>query len=503
MKASKAYLEKNEISTQHPDFVSLASMLKNNTGYMYAFTLFRFEQQINTTILGVLFRDLQDNRNLLSNLPKPVANYRSYVELRRDLEEVSRVSAVTKFVQQCPSSLKQIMRDHKSEWGNITSSAASFDKLTSDQKKLFTKSIMRYKSYKHITEALTRFVEYVRSGKDFTTRIAQSARTKRAHLRVIDAENNIVIVRCATRASIVALGKGTSWCISDPRETYWSNYVRNADDQQYVLYDFNFPLTHKKHIIGVTNQDGRITSAHANGNDAIDMNEHIRNTPYLKQEFFKVGDGESKTEDLLDRKGNSLTTEDIAQITQWGHLDKALFGLKMNANKAAKTFGPLLRDVGDTMTSESVARALVLIYKIVDSTKFFNEFIPSLHHLDMGSLNYLKKLGLNLKYGVHLEQILDTYYKHSEIVTRTQIKEINGIKYRETITLEPLTSMPLEILELLISTNSEVVTNKALKMAKDFKNLDVFKLLMDNFKGKVQKMNDYPSEYREYINSKV
>ena len=87
--------------------------------------------------------------------------------------------------------------------------------------------------------------------------------------------NEGIIVRCSKRVAIVALGKGTSWCISDPRETYWGTYVRSDDDQQYILYDFNYPLTSKFHIIGVTNQNGNLSHAHANGNDPLNMNTHI------------------------------------------------------------------------------------------------------------------------------------------------------------------------------------------------------------------------------------
>ncbi|MFV2015431.1 MAG: hypothetical protein ACC656_08400, partial [Candidatus Heimdallarchaeota archaeon] len=262
MKASKAYLEKNSISTEHPDFVAIADMLKNNTGYMYAFTLFRFEQQIELPLLNRLFNDLQSNRNILNTLPKPVANYKSYVELRAHLGEAIRGASVNQFVQLCNSDTKKMMRDNKKHWNNIVTDTSTFMNFTVEQKKLFTRTISRYKSFPHIANALKNFNQYVREGKDFSMRIENAARTKKAHIRIIDPENNIVVVRCATRSAMVSLGKGTQWCISDPRETYWNAYVRNCDDQQYILYDFNYSMSHKNHIIGVTNQSGILSHAH-------------------------------------------------------------------------------------------------------------------------------------------------------------------------------------------------------------------------------------------------
>ncbi|MFV2013785.1 MAG: hypothetical protein ACC656_00005, partial [Candidatus Heimdallarchaeota archaeon] len=272
---------------------------------------------------------------------------------------------------------------------------------------------------------------------------------------------------------------------------------RNCDDQQYILYDFNYPISHRNHIIGVTNQSGILSHAHTNGNEPIDMAVHIRNTSYLKNEYFKVGDGESYTEDLLDKTGCSLEAEDLNKIVEWGHLDKALFGLKMNANKAAKTFGPILRDVSERLSDEAFNRSVVLIYKMIESTKFFNEFVPVLHRVMPDTMKYLVSQGLTLKYGVHLEHILDTYFKHSEVVTRTQIKVINDTKYRETITLEPLMSLSLESLDAILGDG--VVTNKALKAAATYKNFKLFEVLLKHFTGKVQRFDGYPREYRDLI----
>ena len=175
MKASKQLLKKLNIPEDHTDFENIKSMLKNNVGYMYLFTHLRFVEGVSVYHLDNLFTFLKENKNILGDLPKPAADYRSYADLMDDINVVKRLSSVRKFIQVCPSNLKSIVRDAgKNGYSDrFVDACQIFTELDKVKQHLFTSVISRYKKYSTINDALIRFSQYVQHEKDIFTVIEE------------------------------------------------------------------------------------------------------------------------------------------------------------------------------------------------------------------------------------------------------------------------------------------------------------------------------------------
>lgn len=503
MKASKDYLRKNGIPEDHQDFLAIQRLLKNNTGYMLMFTKFRFDEQRSVSELTQLFTILQEKRQLLGELPKPAANYTDFNQLRFDIENITLTSSVKQFVQICPSGLKAIMRDNKEHWGVIADACSWFVGLETVKQRLFTKTISRYKSFNHVREALLNFRRAVNEGVDIFTIVDKVNKLEGAHLRFVDFDKNIALVRTSKKSAMVDLGRGTQWCIADAHQTYWQSHVRNVDDQQYILYDFN-EIPHSVHSrIGVTNQGSGISHSHQNGNNAINIRKHCKNKGY-DLNWFKASDDESKAEDVMDnmtcRMSDDQLANNLRHLMHYGYLHKfiSVDNKTLNATKATKIFSGLMNT--EEITEKDYNTVIVELLPIITSNKFFDKFMDSMHKLTIEGAENLKKKGLFFKYGIHLDKMLEKYYLNFTVNTTSEVVERNGMKFRKTVTFEPLNSLSLDVFNILLSTNPELVTNKALMFANDTDNLELFKVLLRNFNGTLRKIDGYKPTFRNEIN---
>ena len=516
MKASKEFLRKEGISETHPDFVALTQMLRNNSGYMYQFTKFRFYDQHNIVALRNLFALLQDNKQVVNTLEKPAASYTDYAELVVAMQNATKNASFNQFIQLCPSNLKPLVRKNSDNL-SFNRAATSFMRYNKQQQRLFTSSISRYKTFAQLRVALSNFVDYVSNKKDLGSTINLVLKTPHAHIRHIDFENNYMVVRVAKRPAVVALGKGTQWCIADRNSGYWDTYIRrnNNEDIQYIIFDFNKPIHAVESIIGLTLQGNRFSHCHMKGNNALNnAKAYFKDLAYFDEKLLKPAskDGEFEAENIIDdvvslknipiNTWSTANKNSIKKLVETGYAPKLIDANFMSSGKLSKMFSEILINVED----EKVVSDLVYkLFSKIGDTKLFNEFIPILHNVDIKTFKKMKSNKLELKYGVHLDKILDTYFGSEGIMT-TETKNVtrNGIKYRQTITLEPLNSMSLEVLDVLISTNPKIASNKALTFAFRKNNLELFKVILKHFTGKIQKVTQYnqiESFRNELVNS--
>ena len=509
MKASKELLKKLSIPETDATFVELKKMLKNNVGYMFMFTYFAYVENIQMYALKNLFEKLKDSKNILGDLPKPAANYRSYADLVEDLQMVKKMSSVKQFIQVCPSNLKQKIRNaHSSYSPSFINSCDKFIELPKFKQHLFTLTISRYKTFDQVSSALIRFIDYVNVGSDIFSTIDLINKTKHAFIRVIDFEHNVVVARVKTKSAVVALGKGTGWCIADPNmPQYWGQYVSHElYTVQYVVFDFNHPVATRKHKIGVTVQHGSITNAHMFGNDPIRESEF---PSYFNLDWFVSDDDITHTENIVDnlitRPVKDVNTNDIKTIIR-NKMTNVLIDNISNINKLNKLLSDTLNSVINEIDAEHYNSFIVNLHKKIGTTKLFVKYGETLHLLNIASMKKMLNDGFHIKYNAFLTNMLNRYFTgNSKIETHSIVTE-NGIQYRKTVILEPLHTINLEILDLMLSTNKDIVTSKHLMYANNINDLNLFKVLLKNFNGTIRSYKSLSPEFKdavdEYIASK-
>jgi hypothetical protein len=107
--------------------------------------------------------------------------------------------------------------------------------------------------------------------------------------------------------------------------------------------------------------------------------------------------------------------------------------------------------------------------------------------------------GFHIKYTAFLTNTLNRYFTgNSKIETRSIVTE-NGVQYRKTVILEPLYTIDLDIINLMISNNKDIVTSKHLLYANTINNLELFKVLLKNFNGTIRSYNSLNPEFKEIV----
>ena len=504
MKASKELLKKLEIPTDNSDFLYLKDMLKNNSGYMYMFTKFRFEDKISMSRLKDLFETLKSAKPYIKNLPKPAANYRNITMLEDDLEIAKIQQNVINFINLCPSKLKNDFKKHINDLSNVFKRACnSFAQLNKIQQHLFTKTLSRYKTVTHASNALRTFIDYTEVGSDMYSIIEQVKKENYAYIRHVDFENNYLVVRTSEKQAMHILGLGTQWCIADPNMHYWSNYINDKiRHQQYIIYDFNMSYMHPMHRIGVTVRDNVITNCHRFGNEALD----IHNLPdYIDIDVFFNNSNAVILENQFDKiaTSNRYSVQSIinALKTEKYDLNHLIFKENVGIVKFVKVFSEVINRASENISAEYYNSFIVNLHKKIGSTKYFDKFIPSLHLLNKDSAQKMLKDGLFIKYTSHLTQILETFFVGNKTTTEFSQVVIDGVKYIKEVKLTPLYSMDLGALDVILSTNEKIVTNKHLMHANNVDDIELFKILLKNFNGTVRSLNKYKPEFRDYIDS--
>jgi hypothetical protein len=502
MKASKELLKKLNISENDAIFLDLKEMLKNNVGYMFMFTYFAYVENIQMYALKELYNKLKENKNILGDLPKPAANYRSYADLSEDLSMVKKMSAVKQFIQVCPSNLKQKIRNAKSNYSpDFVNSCHKFVELPKFKQHLFTLTISRYRNFNQISNALTRFIDYVNVGSDIFSTIDLINKTRHAFIRVIDFEHNVVVARVKTKSAVVALGKGTGWCIADPNmPQYWGQYVSHElYTVQYVVFDFNYPIATRNHKIGITVQHGSITNAHMFGNNPIRESEF---PSYFNLDWFVSDDDITHIENIVDnlitRPVKDVNTNDIKTIVR-NKMTNVLIDNISNINKLNKLLSDTLNSIINEIDAEHYNSFIVNLHKKIGTTKLFVKYGETLHLLNIESMKKMLNDGFHIKYNAFLTNMLNRYFTgNSKIETHSIVTE-NGVQYRKTVILEPLYTIDLDIINLMISNNKDIVTSKHLLYANTINNLELFKVLLKNFNGTIRSYNSLNPEFKEIV----
>lgn len=95
------------------------------------------------------------------------------------------------------------------------------------------------------------------------------------NLELVYDKDNVVILEINDFKTISYIGKATNWCITRDQE-YWDNYTFPAENQQYVVLNFNLPENDEYSIVGVTIKDGwAICAAHSFTNKDLLFNPNL------------------------------------------------------------------------------------------------------------------------------------------------------------------------------------------------------------------------------------
>jgi hypothetical protein len=285
-----------------PEFVKIRELLKDNPGFIFAFTYFYYVEMVNFTELESMYKKLIQFKDLLNRLPKKFdanfidPNIKNNAEVLVDgLDSLEDYKRVKKIVDRLTPELKKdylaspsVIKDQ------FVEVARAFDELgkkpdgTVDeenkerlQKAFFgevrtigteKRYVGQLKRYKNIREFIKAAQNHLKASQNsdiiaFYDRI-DKCNEKFGNLGadICFDENGILIIEVKSFQANQMLNGNTRHCIKDYL-SQWENYVSSHNNKQYYIYNFNLPQYDNNSVNGITIAPGtgakKIRACHA------------------------------------------------------------------------------------------------------------------------------------------------------------------------------------------------------------------------------------------------
>lgn len=221
-----------------------------------------------------LYNLMIQKRNTLQAENIDLTKCNSYDEVYSILQNMSNVEKSNKFIKLLPNHLRDEIKHNQQNRTKFQELVSEYD--YDDYKNNFLKKVAKYKTVEEFLQGLNDHISSISSeAKDVYDKI----RSLSPGIKLVHGEPKLIIAEVFDYKTMSQIGS-QQWCIAT-QEYQWRSYVDNKIGRQYIIWDFNYPSTDPRSLIGVTlYQDNRGTVAHLR-NDNSDV-EYVK-----KQEWFK------------------------------------------------------------------------------------------------------------------------------------------------------------------------------------------------------------------------
>jgi len=264
LQKAKKYLKDHKIPETDEKFIKLRELLKNNLGYMGAFTEWMYKDREPFDKIEDTFRKLKST----PNLDKQVDEFKKLEDLYDYLQEFQLDRKTQQIINTIPSKSRQNVTPKLKEL--IKSNMELSDLLIG----FFRDQGGRYNpdhTREHHLVKPTQFASYgdwlyndtaifIKNVQGDFNNEAIKKKAEGYNADIVVDTPQLLMIRVLDFKASQQLGSGR-WCIVTS-ESMWNSYV-NDFTNQYFIYDFTKEKSDVKHLIGATiSPGGKITSAH-------------------------------------------------------------------------------------------------------------------------------------------------------------------------------------------------------------------------------------------------
>jgi len=251
---AKSILNKKGLDiNKEKDYNDILTIFKKNPNLIGIFVKFRYDDNIPMENIKNVANWILNNRQLLSQLPNNILNYKNFEKLEDDIEKLNRGQLVKKFYNSLYRSMKDEIDklDDKQKFNDL---AYNFMILPNELKKNFTP--LKYFEVNNINfddfmNALNSYIENntVNSDKKSILKIIDEYKN---NLKIVYNKDNILIIQSNNKEVIKKLGS-QSWCIVYSNDYYQEQYFGyGKGNTQYIIFDFNLPSSSSNSMFGIT-----------------------------------------------------------------------------------------------------------------------------------------------------------------------------------------------------------------------------------------------------------
>jgi len=256
-------LKRHNYDETNTDYLRILKMLGEQTGFLGLFTYFHFQEKISLTRLRILIRTLNENKDILKNLPEPIDRYMfqklpytingrtyntNFERLEDDLVRIIDINKAKIFASEYPSYLRKNL--HTNEYfielvRELNANNDESKKKLQMYKNFFLKKVSRYKTQEELIEALMKFIMSSNDDEQIERKVNNNS-----ELKMVFNDGEIMIIRVLSQDALQEIASDTSWCIKDSL-SYWQDYVGD-DNIQLVIINLNEKNHSTNRKIGVT-----------------------------------------------------------------------------------------------------------------------------------------------------------------------------------------------------------------------------------------------------------
>lgn len=471
-----------------PKFTKVRELLGNQLGYSYMFLYFFIIEQIPFDELKALVENLDDKKDLLSKVRRPINNYidpnipNNYEQLIDDLEDLNRYKKCKKFADEFTSDLKKdyatappYIKDQLvsiatafDELGKESDGSINLEKQRATQKRFFDK-IRRYKTVRELLVGAESFLKSEANNNltKFYESIEKCNKKYGSYgVKVLYDEGGLFVLECLSFSACKELFSNTSWCIASSL-SQWDNYVGGESlyNKQYMIMNFNLSPSDNESAIGITIEStGKVRACHLK-NDAGALSTYLsifakfERDLGLEKGFINSGLTPMSKEDVDLKKRRVVANREVVKK-----------GLTLDQLKKF-----IVDDGADVNIKQGEALDNAVEEDNLEKVKFLLDYGAStnLRNRISATVNKVKSfeiLNLMIKYGaeltIHVLKPLVKDYNAIEFCLKNGLdprSENDGL-IRLVVNCNPDEDKALEIIKLLIKYGSAIDTNRNLNL---------------------------------------
>jgi hypothetical protein len=328
LSSARTFLKKNNIPENDGDFIQIKELLKNNPGYIFAFTKFRYKEQIKIEDLKYLYNLIKQLGRKIGELPQQIDKYESYEKVLDDIMRIEEHTRFNRIVAELPAKHKKEARENSDYFSLVTNMPNNVYKDYLHLMK--TKSF----SFTDFDDLYTATIAHIDSYTSMKQVVEQINETEGAVLTY--HQGNIVVAEISTEEASKKLGS-VSWCISS--RGMWNHY--NSPEKltkQYFVWNFGVPYSSNDFRIGTTiKSDGTVHTSHLKDDKSTQLKGYCA-TYKIDIDIFKP----ISKEEAIQRLRSVPMTKDIfnktVELDIWENLiDRIPFEWRLLRGLVVKT----------------------------------------------------------------------------------------------------------------------------------------------------------------------
>ena len=236
---AKSILSKLGLNTSNEVYQEIKTMLGNNLGYTGWFCKQHFENGASLDELKKLWSIIKDDKNLVSQLSKPVINFKTVDELKSELDQKTNLEPAKLTLDKFYPEQKKFL--------NLEEDSEILTRLSKNPKsdKFFFNKSSRYHNRLDLLTAIEVFLTTPQY-ENFDDLMIQLKEDKQ-NIVFSSKENDIVITKVKHK-DLVKWAGDTSWCIKSLMS--FNRYNSEVLSCQYIIFLLNVEENYSK--IGLT-----------------------------------------------------------------------------------------------------------------------------------------------------------------------------------------------------------------------------------------------------------